>query len=250
MHPPYPDNGRNVPRETFLQFGIELETESRGNLTKGMGIITDRHDKSEIYCKEDGSLSSEGVEIVSHPRRIESWQTWTKFGETIRLLTKAGWVAWDDDACGLHIHASRAGFDNTSHQMRLAYIARKADWVEGLTKFAGRQSGYARWDRMAEQSTRGLVNGWDANHTDAINFSNPKTVELRIFKPALRMARVVACVELYHALIEFTRITPAVAMQRSTWNNFTEWVHAQGAIYSACQHVLDGGNFANNHNGK
>ena len=244
FHPAYPTDRTNVPRETLLQFGIELESEPRDSNKNGVDILVNNHNHNELYLKEDGSLSDDGVEIVTHPRSLQSWQSWGEFSATLHELRKEGWRAWDERQCGLHIHASRAGFENASHLMRLAYILRRNDYETGLVKFAGRRSDFARWDNMRNGTLRNLTRGWNAHHYDAISFAPSATVEFRIFRPAMRIGRILACVELTHAIIEYTRHMTAQETARSTWNMFTEWVHAQGEIYMAAQHVLRGGTFA------
>lgn len=235
----------SVSRQSLLYFGVELECEARGNTGEEGARMFDACGEL-VYFKEDGSLSYEGVEVVTHPRTLEAWQSWDAFGRALSGVRQLGWRSWDERACGLHVHVSRAGFSSRSHVMRLSSFVRRADVEAGLHKFAGRRSHYASFDTLREYRVTQSVLRQDS-HYSAFNFGNDKTVEVRIFRPSLRFGRVLACIELVHALVEYLRPMSALEVKGASWQSFVKWVRSEGATYGGqyanAVRVLDGGNF-------
>lgn len=241
---PLPENGKcSIDRARLAYFGIELETEPRSyaNYDKGIEIYKASPVMGEIYGKRDGSLDEYGVEWVSHPRTLASWQSWGEFGQFVEELRLAGWRSWDASNCGLHVHASRVAFDGASHLARLVYFFRRQQ--EGLQEFAGRSSDFARFSTLRDGPILSKVRRNTAMHFDALNLSNPATVEFRIFKPSLRIGRVLASVELCAALIEFTRPLSALELAGSDWFTFKAFVRANSNTYPHCLAVLSGHKF-------
>lgn len=191
-------------------FGIELETENvTGNLRGAVEVWSNfwlaRSDEAEddFYLKEDGSLSY-GVEIVSHPRSLESWQEFAPtLAEALRLISDAGQRAWVRPSCGLHVHVSKFAFSGLTHQARfgLLFARNKADWI----RTANRETGYASFDNLRGSVVRKAKMPWSSYHTDAVNFSPDHTVEVRIFRPSLSVARVIGSIQLVWCALEFTR---------------------------------------------
>jgi hypothetical protein len=227
-------------------YGVELELEAaNGDLSGIVGALRS-FDPSESlhYCKDDSSLC-DGVELVTHPRSLESWQSWGS--ELARLLHAAsaeGAAAWTRSRCGLHVHMSRAGFDGAAHLARLAYLVAQNE--TGLKAFAGRSSSYASWDSLKSGgAVKKARESWRAGHSDALNLSPTATVELRIFRPSLAAGRVLAAVELCDALRVYTRDLRArdIALGAAAWDRFSLWLLGQGETYRHAAHVLRGGRF-------
>jgi len=239
-----PEVGRcSVPRQSLAYFGVELETEPNSWTAhrEGLSIFSDSPVNGAVYGKRDGSLDDSGVEWVTHPRTLAAWQSWRDFGQFTEQLRRAGWRSWDAPSCGLHVHASRAAFDGSSHLARLVYFFRRNE--EGLKQFAGRSSGWARFDQLRRGSISAKVKGETPDHYDALNLSGLATVEFRIFKPSLRFGRVLASVELCAALIEFTRPLTAIELASANWATFTAYARANSDTYPHCVAVLAGHRF-------
>ena len=84
--------------------GVELEIDDGHD---GVKILTGYPEHySNYYLKKDGSLSSKGIEIVTHPHTYPEminlpWEG--MFSE----LAKSGYRSHDGDKCGLHFHVDR-----------------------------------------------------------------------------------------------------------------------------------------------
>jgi len=187
-----------------LFFGIELETECRGGADRN-DIADFLYYKSNLeedyYLKEDGSLDY-GIEIVSHPRTLTSWTEFKEFGELLTQLRERDVRAWNTSSCGLHVHMSRSAFTD-SHLMRFAmfFTRNEADVVT----FASRVSAFAQFNPLREKLAQ-KIKGTGNSHFDALNLGYPgsPTVECRIFKPSLRIERVLGSIQFLAALYDYT----------------------------------------------
>jgi hypothetical protein len=202
--------------QTRLYFGIEIETEVRG------GDYSDRRMAAEYaqqqlemydlaYLKSDGSLEC-GFEVVTHPLShsyfmndaVRLWDTIDK------LKSNYSMMAWGTKTCGLHVHISRAGFNNGSHQHRfLQLVYNNKDFYEVL---AGRASSHwAKFDDIFDPTTgqKSFKNKFDRMGSDrysAVNTNNRQTLEMRIFRGSLNPRFIKSAIDLAHASVEFTRV--------------------------------------------
>ena len=199
-------------------FGIELETECRessretAELWKGFDP-----DEEDFYLKEDSSLYN-GIEVVSHPRTLDSWHEYcaSEFASILAAMARNGARSWTADNCGLHVHVSNSAFDSPSHLARFALLINRNRMDS--QRFANRESSYANFDQMGATMRKVSDPGGEARHMDAVNLygNDGETVEVRIFKPSLAVARVLASIEFVAAGVEYTRtMTSADIMKGS-----------------------------------
>ena len=236
------------PVGQFAHYGIEIEVEaSREGWSPeeiATSFIETMGGESEFYAKHDSSLDN-GVELVSHPRTLASWQ---ELGDTLSAglekLHLNSARAWNRDTTGLHVHADRRAFTSRSHLGRFAYLisANRA----GMVRFCGRDAEYASFTNMKAHPgavKKATGRGW-SNHSDAVNFSPAHTVEVRTFRPSLAGGRIVAAVELVDAMITYTRnLTSADALTGAMhWDTFSAWLTVQ-ADYTNAAHIMNGGRF-------
>jgi len=225
-------------------FGVELESENvEGSLREACDVVNRRDPlEDSYYLKDDGSLNY-GVEWVSHPRTLASWQEWTSLQSILSDLSSNGQRAWTRERCGLHVHVSRTAFSGSGHLGR--FVMFFARYESQVVEFAGRRSGYASFWHLGEEIVNKVKDGSNhSSHGSALNLTLSDTVEVRVFKPSLKVGRVLACVEFVDALISFTRgVTSAdVALGRATWQDFDSFVRAD-VRFSNCVRVLDGERF-------
>jgi len=240
------ENERTLDRSRLAYFGIELEVEARdGDRHSLAEQMAASFDESVLYLKDDGSLS-DGFEIVTHPRSLDSWQQFApSFGAALSRLGANGARAWSESSCGLHVHVSRVAFSGPSHVSRFALLyARNED---GFVSVARRTSHYASFNSL--RGGRGVVTKCAraeyASHSDAVNLSWPHTVEVRIWRPSLAVGRVLASIEFVHASMEYTRglTSNDVLGGALGWFEFARYVRANAATYPHAVRVLDGGTF-------
>lgn len=196
---------------TSLYMGVELETDD--------GDISDVVEHEYVYYKEDGSLSSDGVEIVSHPATLDFHENclgWDKIADDF-----LSWGYRSHQAgcsCGLHVHVNRNFFGDSAAEQDLN-IAKVVLLVNRffdshLVKFARRNSD--QWAKKPESKIMG-------EHTDsdvakivrenlrnmgryvAVNLQNRHTIEFRLFRGTLKVSTLFATLEFVDTLCRFAK---------------------------------------------
>jgi len=226
---PYPDfhcrKGENL--ETALTFGVEDEIDGGDGLTGVCDALADLGEP--IYMKHDGSLSSVGVEVVTHPGTLNYHLYEMRWANICRTAIQHGYKSHNTTTCGLHIHVGRKQMGKTPEERdvvaaRLVLLAGRLK--DELTKFSRRTStALGNWapfpdmdidesmpDRDLERYARGTSRvGWHGERYRAVNLTNESTVEFRIFRGTLKRDTIMASLELVSNLVKY-------AMTHSTHN--------------------------------
>ena len=226
--------------EGSVFYGIELEMEAQSTRAVAVGYVAENVRNDVAIMKEDGSLSSEGFELVSHPHSFEKWnETKAEWFGLLQNLEERGMNAWSQQSCGLHVHMTRAGM-TASHQTRfgLLFSRNKADWQS----VARRQSSFANFAGDGETAKKVKMQ-YQCSHFDAVNFSNRETIEVRIWRPSMNFGRVLGSIALVHFAREYTaKMTSNDVLHGALeWPRFTAWVEAQG--HAEASVLLRGGMF-------
>jgi len=196
-----------------LYFGIEIETEVRGQSYEGRRTAAEYAVKLEqqglAYLKSDGSLEC-GFEIVTHPMTHRYYANAESLWEVVRTLkTEYDMMSWGTKTCGLHVHISRSGFSGGSHQHRFLQLVYNNKKLYEL--LAGRSaSHWAKFDDNVDPITnqKSLKHKFDRGGSDrysAVNTNNRNTLEMRIFRGSLNPRFIKSAIDLAHASVEFTR---------------------------------------------
>lgn len=208
-------------------FGFELEVEAiHETISAGVDIIRNYATDDLLYLKSDGSLS-DGFEIVTHPM-THDWAMEKFPWEMIEKLRRSGYRSWDTDTCGLHVHASRTSFVDRSHLWKWTYLINKNN--KECIELAGRNSHYAQFWGVKPTSDIVLKKAEPRERYVAINLHPRDTVEVRIFKGSLRIARVKTALDFMQSTIEFAdKLTIKDASSGKTWGMYKDYVgeHAQ-----------------------
>jgi len=228
-----------------LYFGLELEMEIRsGNLRESAQYIQSKVGDS-IYLKDDSSIGRggyAGFELVSHPLSFGHWTSqMSNLWEGLEYLRDNEQArSWDAESCGIHIHASRAGFKSGAHTHRwLTLIYKNAP---EMMKFAGRKSDYAKfndvwqydeYDRPYFSVKHKLDRRSHTERYSAVNTQNEHTLELRFFRGTTRPSGVLSAIELAHASIEYTRdmTLSDVKLGMLKWDWFYDYVETNNGFY-------------------
>lgn len=239
-----------------LYMGWELEADTQWNNQDEASAYASNMLEQEnnlAYLKADGSVSR-GFEIVTHPIAHNELRgtRLDPYWDTIESLrTDYQFRSWDSEAsCGLHIHLSRLGFSGGAHLHRfLQFIYRNP---EMMMKFAGRKSDdyatfqdiwkYDEYDRPYRTYAHKLDYVPSRPHTfnrrgstrgSAVNTNNEHTIELRFFRGTLNKKGILACLDMAHAGVEYTRLlnTRDVIAGMLSWDMFYEWVSDNNGIY-------------------
>lgn len=187
-----------------LFFGIEVEIECLDDYeSRALDIL----EKKEFFFKEDGSIDG-GFEIVTHPMQYEYIYQNSVFSNFEKLRKEADGVR-GHNAGGIHIHLSRDGFLDKEHLRKFIFFLNKKDNREFVVKISQRKIDKLwRWADFENNKTYAKMdNFWDENISRyrAVNLTNRKTIEIRIFNSNLREARILKNIEFVKSLFEFTK---------------------------------------------
>ncbi|MGW5218737.1 hypothetical protein ACWEQA_12805 [Nocardia sp. NPDC004085] len=208
-----------------LFLGLELEIVVPGYRYGECVTVATEHLGGLGYLKQDSSIRPTGFELVTHPmsyRYAIDRFPWP-------LLEALEDLDCDtDSSVGLHVHASRAGFDSPAHiyrWMKLLYRNESA-----VSTLARRRSRYAPFDRTAraraKDTAKGPQHALGLERYQAINPYPRKTLELRVFASSLDIQRVQAALAFTAASIHYTRGLRIADVRAGgwEWGRFAAWV--------------------------
>ena len=203
-------------RRLFL--GIELETDGNDDRNDLADDIASEYGDDLVVCKEDGSLHDEGLEIVSLPMTPEVHLTSGMWERIAEIVLDHGGTSHDAGTCGLHIHLSRAFFDDHDAVYRLDRLFHRFELQ--MVRFSRRTSDGMRWcviggddlheiPDVHERKKKWADKKARAGRYEAVNDTNSATVEIRLWRGTLNM-------ETFRATVEFTTGLALIA------NNMTD----------------------------
>ena len=229
--------------DSYLTFGVELEVDDGEDASDLCEALDDL--ELPIYMKHDGSLHSEGVEIVTHPGSLAWHMNDMPWGDVANTCTDNGYKSHNTSTCGLHIHVGRRGMgsDGESRDRTAANLVILTDalWSE-LVKFTRRKpDALSRWAEKPELRseitvgsywnrstvTLDLTNDADlirsALHTresgryQAVNLTNSHTVEFRIFRGTLKRDTLIASIQVVNNLTRYAMTHTPTECRNAKW---------------------------------
>ena len=191
-------------------FGVELEVQVRsGDKNAAAGRVHEALNPSLdvgefCYFERDGSIG-EGFEIVTQPAGLDVHRSkWALFLQNNEL--KRGLRSHEGGACGLHVHVGRE-FVTQSQIYRIQSFLNDVRNEALIRSIARRyENGYCKFKPTMAKFT--AHNKQTGDRYEALNVTNPDTIEFRIFRGSLRYESVIAALEFCNALLTFC--TPGV----------------------------------------
>lgn len=181
--------------------GFELEVEADGGDRNG-GASLFKNDEDIVYLKQDGSINN-GFEIVTHPMTLD-WAMEHFPWQRLEELDALGFEGFGCSNVGVHVHVSRDGFTNESHQARFVhFVIRNENFLCAL---AGRKNNtYAYFDRDALRGmAKKLRRTISTPKYSAVNVLHKHTLEVRIFQSSVKVKRVKMYLQLVDAIRLYT----------------------------------------------
>lgn len=186
--------GANQEGDNGLFYGIELETD-KGDASK---FSRDLRVVNEVYCKHDGSLSSNGCEVVSHPATLTYHMNSNLWQSVNNYAIQDGMRSHDTTTCGFHIHISRKPFkdNNVSNYEEKIALAFEKFWPQWVTFSRRKESSLNQWaSRYDETTIDGLREEMKyASRYHSVNVRNANTIEIRIFRGTLKVETIKATI--------------------------------------------------------
>ena len=212
-----------------LYLGAEIEI--CANDIGRSASVAGRGFKGLVYLKDDGSVSG-GFEMVTHPMSFGYWATEFPW-DTFAALRESG--AYEHRSCGIHVHASRAGFSGPAHQHKwLAFFDRNQAMIERIARRSG--SSYARFGQLTPRDKKSVAMRKEGQSQpyfqrySAVNVNNQHTFEVRIFATSIDRDVVFSAISFVAASIEYTRQLKGRDVMKSggmTWAGFRAFVESK-----------------------
>jgi len=213
-------------RQNRRAFGIELEVQIRnGSLDKKLAAIHEavNYETQQLgeYCffERDGSIG-EGFEMVSQPAGLDVHRD--RLGRFLNnSQLKMGFRSHEGGACGLHVHVGR-------EFLTQGQIYRVQSFLNDVRNEALIRAIARRYDnnycRFKPQLAKFTIHGKHSTERyEALNVTNPDTIEFRIFRGSLRYESVMAALEFVNSLLTFC--TPGeVSLTQFTAIGFKQWL--------------------------
>ena len=201
-----------------LYLGVELEVDNGCNLKTTTKRIYDEF--SNVYMKHDGSLSSSGFEIVSHPATLDYHMDELGWKDIMEICLDNDYRSHDTGTCGLHVHLSRAflGKDEIEQDLNIAKLIILFDrfWESHIVPFSRRNyNALQQWadkpcveclDTDTEIEIFDKVKTYkNSGRYKAINLQNIATIEFRLFRGTLNFNTFLASLQFVVTITRFVK---------------------------------------------
>lgn len=228
------DNGDRVScygltpaQAELLYLGIELEVDDLHERGDAAETIVYEFSEDHVVCKEDGSLGCRGFEIVSQPMTPHYTLTsgmWERITDVVKAHDGR---SHDAGTCGLHIHLSRSYFVDYDAVYRLDRMFHRFE--RQLVRFSRRRGGDMRWcsisndDDLAEiEDAEERKEVWKSKKSRAgryvaVNVTNERTVEIRLWRGTLNMETLRATIELTTGMAIIANTMSDELAEKLTW---------------------------------
>ena len=212
-----------------LYLGLELEVYVNKDLNDTANTVSDSLEGYAIL-KEDGSISKPGFEIVTAPCSLSIHrEKITEFFSSKPSINSGNGVD-----IGLHVHISRKPISQLSIGKMLVFI-NNPDNQDGIVAIAGRSSN--NWAKLSPKKITDIKK--QSSRYEAINLQNDATVEFRIFGSTVDPKLILTRLEFVHCLTVWVKDQ---SMLHLTWNNFTDYVRENKALYPNLVEWLENNN--------
>jgi hypothetical protein len=219
--------------EPYLM-GIELEIE-RVTDREIVGEILSRYLPDRHICVRDGSIASDGVEIVTSPlapREIGR----IPWYNLLRELSRSGCTSHDSGSCGLHISISRRYLQDRTWRSIRSMLSRDRVLFESLSRRTIGKGGKGGDPfHFCSFSPR-------ESKYQALNLSKGSVCEFRFFRGTLSPASFIASIEIVRSIVEYARDRESRSGDRApriTGSGWIEWVEHKSGYGVARDYIKD-----------
>ena len=220
------------PKDDTLYLGFELEAggTTGGKMTTASNeVVALSDEETRFHLERDGSIPQYGFELISAPHTLaahkeEDWEG------ILEIMLNHGMRSHDlGGRCGLHVHVTRKFLTVPDCAKIDLFVSKNQTFWE---RVARRTSGqYARYvDKSVEQAGR---SDSGAGRYSAVNFTNDKTVEFRLFRGTLRYETLMGVLGLVDGLCRWikTRSTTEIATNSGEVARFVKWMESDMETY-------------------
>lgn len=216
--------------EPYL-IGIELEIERVRDRDR-VGEILARTLPDRHICVRDGSIGSDGIEIVTSPlapREIGR----IPWYNLLRSLSRAGCTSHDSGACGLHVSISRTYLQDRTWRSIRSMLSKDRALFESLSRRTiGKGSNSSDPFYFCQFTPR------DSKYS-ALNLSKSKVAEFRFFRGTLAPWSFLASIEICRSLVEYANDRERSGSVRLSVKGWIKYMSDRGSFGVACEYVRE-----------
>lgn len=221
-------------------YGMELETDGYGDNQENASERLYNESEENYWLSHDSSLDSGGIEIVFQPRSIGSWLSYRDTLNTLRkTILEQGGRSYDANTCGVHIHRSRDDLTDLGVARLITAFIKLRYYIEKIAQ--RRNDEWASFDFLERQTEEGncklvyksMKEGkYDIARHVALNLTNQKTIEFRIFKGTLAVDTLYGYLLFAHLITEWCKQARIVNLithpKERLWSEFKEYLGTEG----------------------
>lgn len=221
---------RFAGNNTDYWIGMELEVEAPTHFKRIAGLEIAKRPRY-FYAKRDGSLSSYGWELVTHPISPNLWlgkekpnNPASKVFALVKALKGLSYTSYDNQRCGLHLHVSRTAF-STDGSLKNKHYYWFCRLIHGKLFASLSQRAQSDLDCWAKQlEPKYFLRKGGNNSRYFATTTTPATVEVRIFRGNMREDRIRKAIESVVAAIKFSKTFSPARSQEKLDKIFARWV--------------------------
>ena len=213
-------------------YGVELEIDTQEDYTteKVNEICKKINNKINSICEGDGSLNRQtGIEIITHPSTLKYYyEHYDDFNDTFKMLIDNGYLSHDLTQCGLHIHCTRPSDDVIDkilvvmehYKSEILKFSRRVNSQMHYCKFLSdynnnKDSEFFKALYYIKKDTTKNIDRYMA-----LNLTNSKTIEFRIFRGTLNTNTFYSCLEFVKNIVELCENENDLS--KITWERLTK----------------------------
>ena len=213
-----------------LKMGVELEVDKNEWKENGVeDLVCDLSDVNRyILCKHDGSLTENGVEIVTPPCSLGYHLNSFNWEDIVKTCINHNYRSDQTSTCGLHIHVDRRYFGTASNRAAVYLTSILDKFYEQFLNFSRRRSNrLEEWAKVEEINLEdGISYCYDAigeSRYKAINVCNLETLEFRLWKGSLNLETLYATLEMTQLLCDLVRsVKDVIEIDELQWEDICE----------------------------
>ncbi len=224
------------PNPTFfgegdLYMGVELEVDEGYHPKDAANSIK----SDRVYCKRDGSLGNNGIEIVTHPCTLEYHTDSFGWNKIINSMLEYDYRSHDTDTCGLHIHVNKDFFgdyeQDKDYNISKILILSQRFWDKLVTFSRRRYGALDRWAKKSEidfkkDDTKSTLarkvrdERYEDDRYKAVNLQNSNTIEFRLFRGTLKLDTLIATLQFVDGLCRYAKKNEFDTVYSVSWKDF------------------------------
>lgn len=226
-----------------LLMGFELEVVGITSSSSAVAVTNIRKYRDDLFaqtkvpyveCEHDGSLGSNGFEIVSSYTGLDVHEQLAR--NLLALPAFKNLRSHDTTNCGLHVHLDKAGIsifhaaklvsfihDPANLPLMVTIGRRTPQECERYARFADKKQIY-RWSKehyeavvSAAQATQRMTDRYEA-----INMTPERTIEFRLYRGTTRFTTLMACLEFSRLAWLFARDSSLKEMSTPNFLRYIE----------------------------